>query len=588
MKISVELENVDVEHKSFEFSATHKEIVVGRNPESDIVLPAFDTRLSRHHLSLEEKLGRYNVFMQSDNPVYLDGERLHNGTEIPDRCVLALGAPDGPRLSINVERDANEALPETDYYTPQAHPGKLAALAGKRSGLNRAIVALLAVVVLGGGGFYFWQERQNEIQIETLVEQMTRFSSAEAVGDQEDALPEALRAITPSVYLVGTRSAAGESGLGTAWVVEGGRLATNAHVAAEFANLAAGQQMFVRATSAGHRTHVVTEVAIHPGYEAFIEFVNANPRVTAGSDASTGQIQPVGGYDVALLTVEDAEALAPPIPIADDTTLQSLSSGHRIGYAGFPQETHLLAPAMVRAPEPVLQMGSVTSLTDFFGVKPEDQATADLVQHNLPAHGGASGSPIINEKGEAVAILSAGNMIDLSLYQRIPSGIGIWFGQRADLVRQMIDGSVDTVMMQLPSLWERQLEPFDRYSDIYTSLIDALVEGKRGDTPSNVLEERKGQFTAFDYEGTEIFIDEFTLTLEAGKYLAIAGSPSGQMNLLLILVDATNEQVGEETNPIAHVSFTLTERTTLYVGLRSETGLSEEYLFRLYAQNGQT
>jgi hypothetical protein len=176
----------------------------------------------------------------------------------------------------------------------------------------------------------------------------------------------------------------------------------------------------------------------------------------------------------------------------------------------------------------------------------------------------------------------------LSLYQRIPSGIGIWFGQRADLVRQMIDGSVDTVMLQLPSLWERQLEPFDRYSDIYTSLIDALVEGKRGDTPSNVLEERKGQFAAFDYEGTEIFIDEFTLTLEAGKYLAIAGSPSGQMNLLLILVDATNEQVGEETNPIAHVSFTLAERTTLYVGLRSETGLSEEYLFRLYAQDGQT
>ena len=85
-----------------------------------------------------------------------------------------------------------------------------------------------------------------------------------------------------------------------------------------------------------------------------------------------------------------------------------------------------------------------------------------------------------------------------------------------------------------------------------------------------------------------MLIDEFTLTLPGGNYLAVAGSPSGQMNLLLILVNATNEMVGEDTNPIAHVNFSLSEETELYVGLRSETGLAEEYKFRIYAQGGQS
>ena len=216
----------------------------------------------------------------------------------------------------------------------------------------------------------------------------------------------------------------------------------------------------------------------HPGYEAFIQFVTDNPRVSLGTDLTAGQIEPVAGYDVALLHVENAQDLRDPIPIAQDTALNAVTSGERVGYAGYPQETHLLAPAMVKAPEPVLQMGAVTSLTDFFGIKPADLSTADLVQHNLPAHGGASGSPIINERGEAVAILSAGNMIDLSLYQRIPSGIGIWFGQRANLVSDLLNEDMDVIMTELPVLWASQLEPFDQYSDIYTALLDAARRGQ--------------------------------------------------------------------------------------------------------------
>jgi hypothetical protein len=587
MKVSIELENVDVEKTSYEFSASQKKIVVGRNPDSDIVLPAFDTRVSRHHVSLEEKLNRLSVFMQADNPVYYDGERLHNGTELPDECVLVLGDEDGPRLKINIDRDITEALPETKQYTAQAHPGAVAAEAGRSSFLNRVIVGLVACIVVGGGLYFITQERRSAEEIAALVQSMSQIEAAETVADQTDALPDALRGIVDSVYLVGIRSATGESGLGTAWVVGDGVLATNAHVAAEYANLASGQQIFVRSTGPEHFTHAVTRVDIHPGYEAFLQFVTENPRVTLGSDLSTGAIEPVAGYDVALLHVENAGDLRPAIPIGDDDLLNSLTSGERVGYAGYPQETHLLAPAMVRAPEPVLQMGSVTSLTDFFGIKPADLSTADLVQHNLPAHGGASGSPIINSSGEAVAILSAGNMIDLSLYQRIPSGIGIWFGQRTNLVSDLLGNDMDTIMTELPVLWSAQLEPFDQYSDIYTALLDALGEGK-GTTAADALEDRTGTFTEFEFEGQTMLIDEFTITLDAGSYLAVAGSPSGQMNLLLILVNATNERVGEDTNPIAHVNFTLTEQTELYVGVRSETGLPEEYKFRLYIQGEQS
>ncbi len=580
MKISIELQNVDVEETDFSFSDSKKKIVVGRNPQSDIVLPALDTRLSRSHLSLEEKLGRYSVYMQADNPVFMDGERLHNGTELPDECTLALGTEDGPTLTIKVERD--ETLPETDFFTPQQHPGAMAERGGRYMMLNRVIVALVAVALIGAGGFYFWQEERNEARFAEIISGI----QTPPVGERE-SLSDALRDISESVYVVGVRSAIGESGAGTAWVVGDGVLATNAHVAVLYNELTGDQEMFVRSSHADNRTHLVTGIQVHEGYAGFSEFVTENPRFIVEQDGTTTEVYPIDGYDVALLFIEEGEGHAKAIPIAEEDVLNSLRSGDEIGYAGYPMDSNALVQAIVRKPEPVVQRGSVTSLTDYYGVRPDDSNFADLVQHNLPIQGGASGSPIINSKGEAVAVVSHATGTVNYLDQWIDSGIGINFGQRANLVSDMLEGRMDQVMEELPQVWTDQLEPFDAYGDIYASLIDALGGSVQGsDTPA--LQEQSGVFEARDFDGTEMHVGEFLMELEAGEYVGIAGSPSGQLNLMVVFDNNSGVEYGRDTNAIALVYFVLTEASTIYVGLRSETDLKEEFKFRLYGQVDQS
>jgi len=589
MKLKVAVENVEIDKSDYEFSSDHGEIVVGRAPDSDIVLPAFDTRLSRKHLSLEEKLGRYSIRMQADNPVFLDGKRLYDGAELPLECTLALGAPDGPRLVLAASHDSGDDLPATDLYTRQAHPGAIAEATSRKAGFNRLVVIAVALALIAGGTYFYLGAQRQDREFGALLASVDEFyQSAETVRDQQDALPEALRAIVSSVYVVGVNSAAGEVGFGTAWVVNENTLATNAHVAEVFPELQAGQHMFVRSTGPEHATHRIEQVLLHPGYGSFAEFIGSNPRVIANMQAVPEQIQPVHGYDVALLRVEAGAELGPPIPIASDETLQALRPGDRVGYAGFPMETNTLALAMMRKPEPVLQMGSITSVTDFFGVRPSDATTADLVQHSLPAHGGASGSPIVNERGEAIAVLSAGNMVNLpQTNERVSSGIGIWFGQRANLVNHLLDGDLEQTVARLPALWTDQLEPFDQYSELFTNLIDALVEG-RGRQASDAVLNHDGAFERLELNGKEILGSELRHAVDAGRYLAIAGSPSGQLVGLYLFDEAKRARLGEGVNPIAHVEFQVKQKTDLYIFVESGHTEPEPYLMRIYRLDDQT
>ncbi len=129
------------------------------------------------------------------------------------------------------------------------------------------------------------------------------------------------------------------------------------------------------------------------------------------------------------------------LEIADRTELEGVDSGYTVAYLGFPMEGMAGGGAHVRSPVATMQAGIVTSATDYWLA----EATYDnrlLIQHNLGAAGGASGSPVFNLQGEVVGILSAGNVAGLlengnGQLSRVPSGVLVNFAQRIDLLRDI-------------------------------------------------------------------------------------------------------------------------------------------------------
>lgn len=146
----------------------------------------------------------------------------------------------------------------------------------------------------------------------------------------------------------------------------------------------------------------------------------------------------VPGYDVGLLETE--EAAGATLSPATTSELESLRSGTRIAFFGFPMEGMAGGGVDPQQPVATMQSGIVTSMTDFWLAEAEFPKRL-LLQHNLAGAGGASGSPIVNANGRVVGILSAGNMAGgvsgAGRVVRTPSGAMVNFGQRIDLLRDI-------------------------------------------------------------------------------------------------------------------------------------------------------
>jgi S1-C subfamily serine protease len=164
-----------------------------------------------------------------------------------------------------------------------------------------------------------------------------------------------------------------------------------------------------------------------------------HPRYNKEGVNFEGREAAVPGYDVGLLLTE---ADAPTVlPIAGARELARVDSGYRIAYLGFPMEGMAGGGVDVRNPVATMQSGIVTSATDFW----LGQAEYDnrlLIQHNLGATGGASGSPVFNADGEVVAVLSAGNVSGVLRtgsgdIARVPSGVLVNFAQRVDILKDI-------------------------------------------------------------------------------------------------------------------------------------------------------
>jgi hypothetical protein len=440
------------------FDDSVDKIVIGRDPaRCQVLFPPDETRVGREHCALQRKLGRYEVEVNRDDVVQLNGERVRVLTELPAECTLQIGAG-GPLLIL---QSSLTALPSTRGKNRQDGIGTILKRTSEETRRNRVVAwSSLVALALVAAGLVTWIR----------------------LNDPQRRLVQAVRAATPSVYLVLIRQGEVETPKGTSWVIDqaGGLLATNAHVAQLFEQREPGAQMLVRSPGPNPKTFVVDEVRKHPGYEAFDkqwqEFDPVRP-----SEGGTFEKIPYSavGCDVALLHVAKPTGLAPQLRLADDKALYEMQPGERVGDVGFPTEGQSQGGVAIDSPVPVPNFdGEIRQVTDYFradNVPPEERL---FIGHSFPTAGGASGSPILNRQGEVVAIHCAGNPISIgeaSQGVRINSAV-ISFAQRSDLLSELLNGTVAQQMAARRKQWGDGLA---RHYKRRTALVSAsLFKGR--------------------------------------------------------------------------------------------------------------
>jgi|AGTN01.1.fsa_nt_gi FHA domain. len=510
----------------FDFPDRRNAVTVGRHPSCDVVFPPDATEVSRYHLAFERKLARYRLVMQSDNPVFIDGEEAYEGDELPAAARIALGRADGPELRVETLED--DDLPPTRRYARQDSPARIAVKAERH---GRRLVVALALMVAVVAATFGWMRHSDR---QTVAEILT--AAQHGAARSEETLAARLREAQPSVYLVAAKDAQGITPIGTAFVVDHGVLVTSAHVAEQFADMGEGLTMVVRAGGSPVRDIEVAKATLHPHYQLFEDAWHAYGPLAAGAGGTSRPIVEAGGYDVALLHVvpEDADALGPPLPLAADADLRGMEPGNSVGYLGFPMESAALGGVNPDDPEAQLQIGRLTALTDFFLVK-SDSGDRHLLQHSLPVQGGASGAPLLDQRGQVVGVVSGGNLVEINPQgTRVPTGIGVNFAQRADLVRELLSGDADALTADREAAWQRRLKRYQTEVDMV--LADWVGSHGVAEVPGSLMQVdgRAAENARYDLP---VFATHFTVP-KAGWYLFLATSRNRE-NIDMMLIEET-------------------------------------------------
>jgi S1-C subfamily serine protease len=412
-------------------------ITLGTDAGCDVRFdPTWDKSVSGQHLTLENRQGSWWAKDASKDGTYLSGRKI-NLEKLSPGAVLELGKG-GPKIQVDFAAAAAPAPsgPSTQPRTVStpvatAEPPPMAAAApaatpagaaprpasSSNAGLIIALVVVFFVGSLGALGWYF-------------RDKLPFFSKA-----SDQALAEVAKEYAQAVGVVTIVHPTINDGkpdpFGTAWAVGPRVFATNSHVTEDIPKmLKEGVAVYVVINRTTDKRLRVTRAVVHPKYGKDEINFEGKPHALRGI-----------GYDVGLLFVdEDAPKV---LKIAPRAELEKLDAGYRVGYMGFPMEGIAGGGVEVRSPVATMQSGIITANTDYWLA----QATFEkrfLVHHNMGSTGGASGSPLFNDKGQVVAILNAGNIIgQAKMIQgeikivRAPSGALINYAQRVDLLRDI-------------------------------------------------------------------------------------------------------------------------------------------------------
>lgn len=274
-------------------------------------------------------------------------------------------------------------------------------------------------------------------------------------------------------------------GVGTAWVLDGastpGRrsLITNNHVLGVLkARLAKGGLPAIRRTGDDNE---VLQYPLDPA--ALADEKSSHPDFEKLNRKQQGVRNRVNVFDVARLTLadpaKDAE-LGPGLSIAPEGELKALSRQTQVGYIGFPYENLSASGVNVDLPSPVYVRGQISNMNDAFLLNVPDNRWQErqLLIVNAAAMGGASGSPVFNDQGHVIGLVSGGDVlqIDKSVLSdatrasanlnaeqdlfRVP--IGFAYVIRADVVTELVKGERPPTRDEQ---WTRALNEIDKASD---------------------------------------------------------------------------------------------------------------------------
>ena len=461
-----------------------EKVTIGRDPDTcQVVFPPDETKVGREHCELRREAGHYRLVLNRNDVVLLDGKLAHDGQELPEQADLQLGRQ-GPKLVVRTTLKGT--LAPTAGRENQRGQGTLLrdTQRAARRGWWLAAGAIVLIVGVAAATYQGWHKLEVwRVNVGPKIDELSNSQQellkkvskgmekhTQTVAADEQRLRDVLNRALDSVYLVVNRDPTGDMfPEATAWVIdrEKGILATNGHVADIFNEIAKDQpdhKLVVLSPDNPPRDFVVKSVDIHPGYSASTELWDKFKPVRRTAETASEAIDQPGPFcDVALLYVDGAEGLAEALPLADDKTFELLGPGYPAGLAGYPMEGLVLGGVNPKQPTPTVHLAYLSAVTNYFGAGRVDLAERLLVQHAIPTAGGASGSPILNADGHVIAIHSGGNSIgQTESGARIGSTAMINFGQRADLVRELLDGRAADAQAVRSQRWQEELAQYFR------------------------------------------------------------------------------------------------------------------------------
>jgi hypothetical protein len=509
----------------------------------------------------------------------MNGQPVDEAEAVRSGARIELGRHGGPSFAIELAGEQpGSSLPVTDTHEIVEGAHSVAARARRSATAARgvAIVGVLLAVVAAGTVYYLSRSDSARLTeaVADLTEQQRRTAAQTISSEAQDKLIK-------GAYVCIIRFANGKvKPFGTATPIAPDLLGTNAHVVEVFMEKGADERIFVRAPGHDGALYEVVEVRKHPGYDALNDFVTKDPFYAVGT---TDWVKDSNGYDVGTLRVAPGSNLSPVLELAGRDELEKLAPGFPLAMAGYPVEGIVQSQVQPLAPTPTLGVGIVTAMTDMFYVPTEFEHRI-LIRHNLPATGGASGSAIIGPSGRIVAFNNSGNVNVGGTGGRIPSAALINYGQRADMLADMLAGNGSALVDGQRAYWTKMtagikrgreyiipivleaLKPQDGMKAVPVSREDFVMTAADRTTVKNAngqqvvvrLQKRSLSVTAGRQYGLMGFADAFRgmnmYLLVRGKLVAqdegrwlprlgYAADQDGSVELVLLSPDADNKDV---------------------------------------------
>lgn len=287
--------------------------------------------------------------------------------------------------------------------------------------------------------------------------------------------------VRPSVCLAMRRlpgDVGREGGFGTVWSVGDGVFATNAHVAEviheEDDN---GQQweLVIRTPGGAPENMRVDRVVIHPGYKKWQELVQRYNPYDPGEKVFLSQNN-FTPFDVALMYINKSDAWKQPKPLklASGSELSRVRLGSPIASFGYPQEGIMLN---TKNPEPEGRFGELIKMGDAF-LRSVPSTEADFLWYNWGSAGGASGSPVFNEQGKVISLLSAGNVVGQVSGVRVAAGDSTT-GPHVNALKELLDGTAESKQEARDEAWVEEMQTLftlgTEASDLFAERLAAQV-----------------------------------------------------------------------------------------------------------------